>query len=115
MLEADPPKRLSYTFDPHKEDKDKPHTQGCTGLATEADKAKAQAASPAAEAPKRERPSRVTIEIEEVRGQVRLTLVHDDFDADSRILLGISKGWPAILSGLKTLLETEKALFPNWR
>jgi hypothetical protein len=39
-----------------------------------------------------------------------LTLTHEDFDAGSVILDGISKGWPAILSSLKSLLESGTAL-----
>lgn len=33
-----------------------------------------------------------------------------DFDAGSAVLPGISEGWPRILSGLKTLLETGDTL-----
>ena len=46
---------------------------------------------------------------------VKLTLTHDDFDGDSKIFPGICDGWPAILSGLKSLLEGGKALFPDCR
>ena len=55
---------------------------------------------------KRERPSRVTFELTEVEDATRLTLVHDDFDEGSVVLPNISEGWIAILSNLKTLLET---------
>jgi hypothetical protein len=41
---------------------------------------------------------------------VKLTVVHDDFEAGSAVLEGISQGWPAILSSLKTLLETGEAV-----
>jgi len=41
---------------------------------------------------------------------VKLTLTHEDFEPGSTLLSGISKGWPAILASLKTLLETGTAL-----
>ena len=54
--------------------------------------------------------SKVTFEIEPHGQTVKLTVVHDDFEAGSAVLEGISQGWPAILSSLKTLLETGEAL-----
>jgi uncharacterized protein YndB with AHSA1/START domain/DNA-binding transcriptional ArsR family regulator len=50
--------------------------------------------------------STVTFEIEDLGGMVRLTVLHDDFDADSIALTMVSEGWPHVLSSLKTLLET---------
>ncbi len=41
---------------------------------------------------------------------VKLTLTHEGFAEGSKFLDGISKGWPAILSGLKSLLETGEPL-----
>jgi hypothetical protein len=41
---------------------------------------------------------------------VKLTVIHDDFEPGSEMLKGVSEGWPAILSGLKTLLETGEPL-----
>ena len=35
-----------------------------------------------------------------------LTVVHDGFEPGSAVLQGISEGWPAVLSSLKTLVET---------
>jgi uncharacterized protein YndB with AHSA1/START domain len=61
-----------------------------------------------------ERPSRVTFLLEPVKGQTRLTVTHDDFDADSRMFDMISKGWPAVLSSLKSFLETGQGLEPSW-
>ena len=62
-------------------------------------------ASPAdANAP--EKHSRVTFEIEPYMETVRLTVTHDELEPDSPMLHGISKGWPLVLSSLKTLLET---------
>jgi uncharacterized protein YndB with AHSA1/START domain len=55
--------------------------------------------------------SRVAIDIEsQGDGLVRLTVTHDDLERDPQMLEGISGGWPAVLSNLKTLLETGRAL-----
>lgn len=55
--------------------------------------------------------SRVTFDIEPVGdGLVRLTVTHDDLERDPQMLAGVSGGWPAVLSNLKTLLETGRAL-----
>ena len=55
--------------------------------------------------------SRVTFEIEP-QGErlVRLTVTHEDLERDPDMLAGISGGWPKVLSNLKTLLETGRAL-----
>lgn len=50
--------------------------------------------------------SRVTFQIEEAFGAVRLTVMHDDLEPGGDMLRAISAGWPAVLSSLKTLLET---------
>ncbi|MFI6786486.1 ArsR/SmtB family transcription factor [Nonomuraea sp. NPDC050383] len=57
-----------------------------------------------------ERRSRVTFEIEQAGRQVRLTVVHDGFEPGSPVLEAVSGGWPQILSSLKTLLETGEPL-----
>ena len=57
---------------------------------------------------KREGTSRVTWEIEPVRDSCRLTVTHDQLPAHAND--EIYGGWPMILSGLKTLLETGEAL-----
>jgi len=54
--------------------------------------------------------SRVTFEIEEYEDMVRLTVTHDELEADSGMAKGISKGWPIVLSSLKSLLETGRGL-----
>ena len=59
-----------------------------------------------AKAPPGEPASRVTYLIESVFGAVRLTVTHDELVADSVMHKGVSTGWPAILSSLKSLLET---------
>jgi uncharacterized protein YndB with AHSA1/START domain len=89
VLRAEPPRLLSYTFQ-HLWDEEM----------------------------RKEAPSRVTFEIkslEEKSGKlsgpaVRLTVTHEDFPPESKVFPAISNGWPSILSGLKTLLETGKPL-----
>jgi uncharacterized protein YndB with AHSA1/START domain len=55
--------------------------------------------------------SRVTFDIaQHGDGLVRLTVTHEGLENDPKMLEGISGGWPQILSNLKTLLETGKAL-----
>ena len=81
VLEADRPRRLSYTF-----------------------------RNVLSEAASKERPSRVTFVLEQYGKLVKLTLTHEDFAEDSVIIDGISKGWPAIMSSLKSSLESGSAL-----
>jgi uncharacterized protein YndB with AHSA1/START domain len=50
--------------------------------------------------------SRVTFEIVEYDEMVRLTVSHDDLIADSGMATGVKRGWPAVLSSLKSFLET---------
>jgi uncharacterized protein YndB with AHSA1/START domain len=78
VLEFDPPRRLAYTFQAQHD-----------GM-------------------EHEKPSRVTFELEQQRDQVRLTLIHDDFEPGSKALESVSRGWPLVLSGLKSLMETGK-------
>jgi uncharacterized protein YndB with AHSA1/START domain len=85
IIESDPPRRLVYAWHPLYDDL------------------------------KHERPSRVTIELTPIKDQVRLTLVHDDFDDGSVVHEKISGGWPAVLSSLKSFLETGRGLEPGWR
>lgn len=84
ILESDPPRRLSYAWQSLYED-----FQG-------------------------ERPSRVTFELAPFKGQTRLTVTHDAFDEGSRMFEMIRKGWPAVLSSMKTFLETGRGLEPSW-
>jgi uncharacterized protein YndB with AHSA1/START domain len=44
------------------------------------------------------------------KGVTRLTVTHGAFATDSPVLEGISDGWPAVLSSLKTMLETGSPL-----
>lgn len=54
--------------------------------------------------------SRVTFEIEEYEEMVRLTVTHDELEAGSGMANGVSKGWPVVLSSLKSFLETGRGL-----
>jgi uncharacterized protein YndB with AHSA1/START domain len=81
ILEFDPPRRLSYTFS---------HVLR--------------------EELRNEKPTKVVFTIEPQGRTVKLTLTHEGFAGASKLLDGISSGWPAIMSGLKSLLETGTAL-----
>src|ERR1700730_2366081 len=61
-----------------------------------------------------EPPSRVTFEIEQQKDQVNLTIVHDGFEPGSKAFEGISRGWPFVLSSLKSYLEAGKVLRAHW-
>ncbi len=50
--------------------------------------------------------STVTFEIEPQGDVCKLSLTHEDLEADSPLTKGMVSGWAQILSGLKTLLET---------
>jgi hypothetical protein len=52
--------------------------------------------------------SRVTWEIHQVGDSCQLTVIHDQLPTDANPEL--YGGWPMILSGLKTLLETGESL-----
>ena len=84
VLEIDPPRRLIYTF----------HSQH-DGL-------------------EREGPSRVTFEIEPLEDQVRLTVTHDEFPVGSEVFGHISRGWPHVLSSLKSFLESGRGMMAPW-
>jgi uncharacterized protein YndB with AHSA1/START domain len=58
--------------------------------------------------------SRVVIDIEPYRNIVRLTVTHDKLEPDSEMIDGIMKGWPVVISSLKTLLETGQPLPVLW-
>jgi uncharacterized protein YndB with AHSA1/START domain len=52
--------------------------------------------------------SRVTFDIDEFMGSSKLTVTHRELSEEA--MRGISSGWPAVLSSLKTLLETGASL-----
>jgi uncharacterized protein YndB with AHSA1/START domain len=85
IVEADPPRRLVQTF----------HAVWD-------------------EAVKADPPSRVTWELADAMpGVTRVTIVHEQLGAGSATLEQVSGGWPFILSGLKTVLETGEVLAPR--
>jgi len=55
---------------------------------------------------RREKPSRVTFELEPMGVEVKLTVTHDEFEPGSKMRVAVSNGWPLVLSSLKSLLET---------
>ncbi len=58
--------------------------------------------------------SRVVYQLEQHGPVVKLTLTHDELDEnDSQFFTGISGGWPAVLSNLKSLLEGGQPLVPR--
>lgn len=84
VVEADPPRRLVHTFRSHFN----------PDMLNDA-------------------PSRVTWELASVAGgMTRLTVIHDQFDAETATYTGTANGWPWLLSNLKTLLETGETLPP---
>jgi uncharacterized protein YndB with AHSA1/START domain len=70
-------------------------------------------ADPSDEA-REEKHSRVTFELEPVRGVIRLTVTHDLLEPGSNMLEGITAGWPKVLSSLKSLLESGQPLPKLW-
>ena len=80
VVECDPPRRLAYTF------------------------------INVSDTYKGEVPALATFVLEPFGRLVKLTLTHEGFSEGSKFLNGISKGWPAILSSLKSILETGRPL-----
>lgn len=61
-----------------------------------------------------DRPSQVTFSLESRDGVVKLTLTHEHSEPDTVTQETTDHGWPAILSSLKSLLETGQPLpFPG--
>ena len=81
VLESDPPRRLSYSW----------HSVFDEDM-------------------KKEKPSRVTFVLEPDGSAIKLTVTHDGFAANSKVLPSISSGWPLVLSSLKSILETGQPL-----
>jgi uncharacterized protein YndB with AHSA1/START domain len=55
--------------------------------------------------------SRVTYELEPCGESVKLTITHDELDTE--MFKSISSGWPLVISGLKSILETGKTISTN--
>jgi uncharacterized protein YndB with AHSA1/START domain len=81
ILEADPPNKLVYTF--RSGSPGPQHDEGYT---------------------------LVEHRIEVEGAWTKLTLIHSNFKRDSAVRKGVSNGWPAILSSLKTILEGGEAI-----
>lgn len=81
ILEANRPKKLSYTW-----------------------------AFPRIPAQQHEPPSRVTFLIDAIEPGSKLTVIHDRFEEGSKIFGLINEGWPLVIAGLKTLLESGEAV-----
>ena len=97
VLEAEPYRRLSYTWHTFT-----PELNEALDLSEEA-----------RERITREPRSRATFDIEPFGERVKLTVVHDGFEAGSVVATMVSEGWPPVLSNLKTLLETGETLPPS--
>jgi uncharacterized protein YndB with AHSA1/START domain len=80
IVEVDPPRRLAYTF---------------VNLS---------------DTYRNDLPALATFELEPHGKLVKLTLTHEGFAPNGKMLPAISRGWPAILSSLKSLLETGRPL-----
>jgi uncharacterized protein YndB with AHSA1/START domain len=94
---------------------DDPAAVDCVGTVVECDPPRRLVltwAAPSGPA-KEDGESKVTFLIEPVTDAVRLTVTHEDLKPGGAMLEGISEGWPAVLSGLKTLLETGHPLTMN--
>ena len=95
VLEATPYRRLSYTWQTIT-----PEFAKAVGFSDEYFVKAAQ-----------EPRSKVTFDLEPMGNAVKLTVIHDGFEPGSVTLESISGGWPALLSALKSLLETGEPLF----
>lgn len=62
------------------------------------------------EGEKPENLSLVTFELVALGPDTKLTVTHNELEPGSRMDTGIREGWPAVLSNLKSLLETGKTL-----
>ena len=54
--------------------------------------------------------TRCTMEIEPAGSAVKLTVTHEIDLPESKMIEGVSSGWPNILSSLKSLLETGESI-----
>jgi uncharacterized protein YndB with AHSA1/START domain len=54
--------------------------------------------------------SRMTYTLEPQGESVKLTVLHEIGKPDSKLIEGVSNGWPYVLSSLKSLLETGESL-----
>ncbi len=54
--------------------------------------------------------SRVTFDVEAQGEMVRLTVSHDDLEPGGGMEKGIRRGWPLVLSSMKSFLETGRGI-----
>ena len=54
--------------------------------------------------------SRVRFDLEPFNDMVKLTVTHDELEEGSGMARGIGKGWPIVLSSLKSFLESGRPL-----
>jgi uncharacterized protein YndB with AHSA1/START domain len=54
--------------------------------------------------------SRVTFDVEEYENMIKLTVTHDELEAGSGMDNGIRRGWPVVLSSMKSFLETGRGI-----
>ncbi|GAB3809601.1 SRPBCC domain-containing protein [Micromonospora zhanjiangensis] len=94
VLEAEPGRRLAYTW----------HT--FTPRWAETNGFDAAARATLTGQPR----STVTFDLEPVGDAVKLTVTHDGGRPGATVLELVGEGWPALLSSLKTLLETGQPL-----
>jgi uncharacterized protein YndB with AHSA1/START domain/DNA-binding transcriptional ArsR family regulator len=94
VLEAEPYRRLAFTWHAM--------TPELAATLDIADDARERIAA--------EPRSKATFEIEPLGDVVKLTVIHDGFGPESLMAGMVSRGWPRVLSGLKTLLETGEPL-----
>jgi uncharacterized protein YndB with AHSA1/START domain len=59
---------------------------------------------------KAEGDSRMSYELEQEGEMVKLTVLHEIDQPESKLIRAVSNGWPMILSSLKSLLETGESL-----
>jgi len=57
-----------------------------------------------------ETPTRVALDLEKQKDQVKLTVTHDEFAPGSKLFDKISNGWPLVLSSLKSYLEMNRVV-----
>jgi uncharacterized protein YndB with AHSA1/START domain len=57
-----------------------------------------------------EKLSRVTYELTSLGPDTKLTVTHSDLEPESAMNRGVREGWPAVLSNLKSILETGTVL-----
>jgi len=94
VLECEPYRRLAFTWHSFT-----PEWQG-RGNTDDATLAKLRA----------EPRSRVAFELDAVGEMVKLVVVHDGFEPGSLVAPMVSRGWPLVLSSLKSFVETGRPL-----